>query len=85
MKLIVQSNPLGVSPEFFRERPGVIAGCFGSAPYYYVKEWEWAPRREQATVLEKDEATRVLTQARLRYEGLKSYQRIEIGFTVVEK
>jgi len=84
MRLIVQSNPLGASPEFYRQHPGVIAGCFGSKPFYFVKEWEWSDRPEDAAVLDKEETTRVVTEARLRYEGLKSYQKIKVGFTVVE-
>lgn len=85
MKLIVHSNPLGASPELYRETPDVIAGCFGSAPYYYVSRWEWAPDRERATVLDKEHAIQVLTEARARYEHIKTRQPIKITFTVVEK
>lgn len=85
MKIIVHSNLLGVSPEFYREHPGVIAGCFGSHVFYYVSRWKWGHDRESAAILDKDEAEKVLTDARIRYEHLKSYQPIKIEFTVVER
>jgi hypothetical protein len=85
MKIIVHSNPLGASPEFYKEHPGVIAGCFGSNVFYYVSRWTWSHKREEAATLDKDQAEQVLVDARVRYEHLKSYQPIKIEFTVVER
>jgi hypothetical protein len=85
MKIIVHSNHLGMSPESYWLSPGTIAGCFGSYVWYYVSRWEWTPDREHATVLDQAEAETVLTDARIRYEQVKSYQPMKIEFTVVER
>jgi hypothetical protein len=84
MKIIVHSNPLGASPEFYKEKPGIIAGCFGSIVWFYVNRWTWSRNQNEAAVLEQADAEQVLTDARLRYEYLKSYQPIKIEFTVIE-
>lgn len=85
MKLIIHSNPLGMSPESYWLNPSTIAGYFGSSTWYYVTRWEWTRDRENATVLDKAEAEVVLTDARLRYEQVKSYQPMKIEFTIVER
>jgi hypothetical protein len=85
MKIIVHSNPLGASPEFYKLHRGVIAGCFGSQIWYYTSRWNWTTREEDAEVLEQAEAEQVLIDARIRYEHLTSYQPIKIEFTIIQR